>query len=85
MDDLELVARPVNYLSYEMKADDGNTHNVELYIEVSPRWAMNLPNQLSVSETLLKMVLFFSKVVRSNRISLVRKAMMFVLIGDISI
>lgn len=54
MDDLELVARPVNYLSYEMKADDGNTHNVELYIEVSPRWAMNLPNQLSVSETFTK-------------------------------
>ena len=54
MDDLELVARPVNYLSYEMKADDGSTHNVELYIEVSPRWAMNLPNQLSVSETFTK-------------------------------
>ena len=54
MDDLELVARPVNYLSYEMKADDGNTHNVELYIEVSPRWAMNLLNQLSVSETFTK-------------------------------
>lgn len=54
MDDLELVARPVNYLSYEMKTDDGQMHNVELYIEVSPHWAMNLPNQSSVSETFTK-------------------------------
>lgn len=54
MDDLELVARPVNYLSYEMKTDDGQTHNVELYIEVSPHWAMNLSNQSSVSETFTK-------------------------------
>ena len=54
MDDLELVARPVNYLSYEMKTDDGQMHNVELYIEVSPHWAMNLSNQSSVSETFTK-------------------------------
>lgn len=54
MDDLELIARPVNYISYEMKTDDGNAHNVELYIEVSPRWGMNLPNQLSVSEAFTK-------------------------------
>ena len=54
MDDLELVARPVNYLSYEMKTDDGQMHNVELYIEVSPLWAMNLSNQSSVSETFTK-------------------------------
>lgn len=54
MDDLELVARLVNYLSYEMKTDDGQMHNVELYIEVSPHWAMNLSNQSSVSETFTK-------------------------------
>ena len=54
MDDLELVARPVNYLSYEMKTDDGQMHNVELYIEFSPHWAMNLSNQSSVSETFTK-------------------------------
>ena len=54
MDDLELVARPGNYLSYEMKTDDGQMHNVELYIEVSPHWAMNLSNQSSVSETFTK-------------------------------
>ena len=54
MDDLELVARPVNYLSYEMKTDDGQMHNVERYIEVSPHWAMNLSNQSSVSETFTK-------------------------------
>ena len=37
-----------------MKTDDGQMHNVELYIEVSPHWAMNLSNQSSVSETFTK-------------------------------
>ncbi len=51
MDDLDLMSRPVNYISYDVKSNDGADHDVEVYFEASPAWALNLPTQPSESET----------------------------------
>lgn len=41
MDDLELVSRPVNYLSYQVRSKDDQTHEVQLYLEATPQWAVH--------------------------------------------
>ena len=45
LDDLALMSRPVNYLSYRIRPTDGNTHEVQLFIEATPHWAVNTPDQ----------------------------------------
>ncbi|MDR1680467.1 MAG: DUF4965 domain-containing protein [Prevotellaceae bacterium] len=50
LDDLELVSRPVNYLTYRVLPNDSAAHDVSLYFEASPAWALNKPHQESVSE-----------------------------------
>ena len=52
MDDLDLLSRPVNYITYAVTATDGKKHDVELYFEASPHWALNSPFQKSVSEVI---------------------------------
>lgn len=51
MDDLDLLSRPVNYLTYEVKSKDGDAHDVELFFEASAHWALNNPYQKSASES----------------------------------
>lgn len=41
LDNLDLVSRPVNYMTYEVKSNDGKSHNVEFYIEAGKEWALN--------------------------------------------
>lgn len=50
MDDLELISRPVNYVTYTVGSKDGDSHDVEFYFEASPLWALDKPWQKSVSE-----------------------------------
>lgn len=45
MDDLDLLSRPVNYLSYEVISNDGKAHDVEVYFDATPEWAVNELNQ----------------------------------------
>ncbi len=45
LDNLELISRPVNYVSYEVKANDNKEHDVELYFEASTAWARNTRGQ----------------------------------------
>ena len=45
MDDLDLLSRPVNYINYEVVSTDGQSHDVEVYFETTPEWAVNEPNQ----------------------------------------
>jgi len=54
MDDLSLLSRPVNYLSYKVTSNDNNEHDVALYFEASPAWALNKPLQPSASEVILE-------------------------------
>lgn len=50
MDNLDLISRPVNYITYDIVSNDGKKHNVELYFEASPVWAMDKPYQEADSE-----------------------------------
>ena len=52
LDDLDLVSRPVNYISYKVRSLDGEKHDVRISLEASPAWAVNFyGNEESVSET----------------------------------
>ncbi|MDD3038317.1 glutaminase family protein [Bacteroides sp.] len=39
LNDLEVLSRPVNYISYQAKALDGKEHNVAIYFELDPHKA----------------------------------------------
>lgn len=45
MDDLDLLSRPVNYVSYQVVSNDGKSHDVEVYFEATPEWAVHELNQ----------------------------------------
>lgn len=62
LNDLDLLSRPVNYISYEITANDGKNHNVELYFEADARWALNTPFQEANLETFERNGLVFGKV-----------------------
>ena len=51
LEDLNLVSRPVNYVTYEVASNDGAEHDVEIYFEAGPQWARNADSQKSVCET----------------------------------
>jgi hypothetical protein len=40
-DDLDLLSRPVNYINYEVVSNDGGKHDVQIYFEATPEWAVN--------------------------------------------
>lgn len=50
MDNLDLLSRPVNYITYQVKAIDGKTHDVSVYIEGTPQWAQDVVHQPVQSE-----------------------------------
>ncbi len=61
MNDLDLLSRPVNYISYEVSANDSQSHQVEIYLEASYKWALDYPFQKSRSESLDKNNLLYLK------------------------
>ena len=61
MHDLDLLSRPVNYLTYQTASNDGKAHNVELYIEGAAHWAVNTPFQQTVTESIEKNGLIYLK------------------------
>lgn len=48
--DLDLLARPVSYITYSVKANDGKQHNVQLYFGASTNIAVNVPTQEVVTK-----------------------------------
>ncbi len=54
LDNLDLLSRPVNYITYNIVSNDGASHDVEIYLEASPRWAVNMPYDSCGSETYTK-------------------------------
>ncbi|UIR54730.1 DUF4965 domain-containing protein [Sphingobacterium sp. SRCM116780] len=54
LDNLDLLSRPVNYLSYQVEAKDGKKHQVQLYLEAAPNWALNSPMQEAASSQFKK-------------------------------
>lgn len=61
MDDLELLSRPINYLTYKVTSTDSKPHIVNLYLEGSTSWALNVFSQPSVTETYEKDDLLYLK------------------------
>ncbi len=49
-DDLYLLSRPVNYITWQVKSNDSKEHSVQVYIETTPEWAVNTINQPIKSE-----------------------------------
>lgn len=84
MDNLDLMARPVNYISYEVISNDGQAHQVELYFEAAPQWALDLPHQESVADSFTDGDLLFLRTGSRNQDILKRKVTMYVLTGDTS-
>ncbi len=44
-EDLDLLSRPVTYLTWEVRATDGRTHDVALYFDAAAEIAVNEPRQ----------------------------------------
>ena len=42
LDDVDLLARPVNYVSWKIRPTDGRRHKAEIYLEASPRFAIDI-------------------------------------------
>jgi hypothetical protein len=45
LEDLDMLSRPVNYITYEVTSTDGKPHEVQVYFEATPEWAVNELNQ----------------------------------------
>ncbi len=61
MEDLDLLSRPVNYVTYAVESNDDNPHDIEFYFEASPQWALNSTAQESKAEGYEQDQLFFLK------------------------
>ncbi|WP_298653896.1 glutaminase family protein [uncultured Proteiniphilum sp.] len=45
LEDLTLVSRPVSYLTYQVRSKDEASHEVQVYFEATPQWAVNNDSQ----------------------------------------
>ncbi len=43
--DLELVSRPVTYMTFSARAIDGGAHGVQVYLDASGEWVVDKPDQ----------------------------------------
>lgn len=41
LDDLMLISRPVSYLTYQVRSKDGVSHDIQVYFEATPQWAVH--------------------------------------------
>jgi hypothetical protein len=49
--DLNLLSRPVNYINYDVASNDGGKHEVQIYFEITPEWAVNeLSQEIKVTK-----------------------------------
>jgi hypothetical protein len=43
--DLDLLSRPVTYVTFDAVATDGRSHSLKIYFDATGEWAVNTPNQ----------------------------------------
>ncbi len=48
--DLDILSRPVSYITYSVKANDGKTHDVKIYFDASSNIATNIPSQKVIAK-----------------------------------
>lgn len=51
MDDLDLLSRPVNYVTWEAKSNDGQKHDVQVCLEGTPHMAVHFTSQAVTAST----------------------------------
>ena len=61
LDDLNLLSRPVNYISYRVSSLDAKEHDVQIYFETTPQLAVNDLSQPVISEKIEKNGLVYLK------------------------
>ena len=49
IEDYDLLSSPINYISYNVKSNDGKAHDVQILLTASPRIAQNEQNSATVS------------------------------------
>lgn len=49
LDNLDLLSRPVNYITYNVESTDGKKHDIKFYFEAGREWAIDNITQNSVS------------------------------------
>lgn len=48
---LDVLSRPVSYVNYNVKPNDGKEHEVQVYFEATPEWAVdNLSQEVSIEK-----------------------------------
>lgn len=62
MDNLNLLSRPVTYISYSIKANDNKTHDVKVYFGASADLARTKPNQPVIAQKYIQNQLSILKV-----------------------
>jgi hypothetical protein len=53
-DDLDILSRPVTYITWEAKATDGAAHEVSVYLHAQSDWVVNTSDQTVVSSRYLQ-------------------------------
>ena len=49
-DDLTILSRPVSYISYEVESIDNQDHEIQIFFETTPEWAVDEKSQLIESD-----------------------------------
>ena len=49
IDDLDLLSTPVNYISYQVRSNDGASHDVQFYLSTTPELTVNQNSQRTYS------------------------------------
>lgn len=60
--DLDLVSRPISYISYNVKSNDGMQHDVDLFFGASSNISVNMPSQEVKAEKSISGSLNYTKV-----------------------
>lgn len=54
IDDLDMLSTPINYISYQVRSNDGKTHQARLFITTTPQMALNKNDQPTESSLITK-------------------------------
>lgn len=52
IDDLDLISTPINYISYQVTAEDGQEHDVQFYLGTTAQLTVNEMNQPTLTSTI---------------------------------
>ena len=66
---LDLLSRPINYITYGVRSNDGQKHDVDIYIEMTPQWAVNeIDQEVKISKGATGNVMYLKTGTTSQRV-----------------